>query len=112
MSVMSLADGMGWVGGVVAAVAYVLVSRGRMAPDSARFHGLNVGAAAMLAVAAFDRAALPSACMNVLWILFGLSSLAAAARAGRRLPAVPRPAAGHEDGWSRTSAPARSGVLP
>jgi hypothetical protein len=99
--VMSWADGMGWVGGVVAAVAYVLVSRGRMAPDSARFHGLNVAAAAMLAVAAFDRTALPSACMNVLWILFGLGSLAAAARAGRRLPAPLDPAGAAADDRAR-----------
>jgi hypothetical protein len=91
--VLSLTDVLGWVGGLVATAGYVLAARGRVRPDSPRFHALNMAAAAMLAVAAFSRDALPSACLNVAWIIFGaLSVTTAVARPVRREPSARTPA--------------------
>lgn len=87
--VLSMADMMGWVGGLMAAAAYVLVARGRVAPDSVGFHAVNVAAAALLAVAAFDHDALPSAVFNLLWIVFGGMSVLAAVRT-RSVASTPR----------------------
>lgn len=82
---LSMADLMGWVGGLMAAAAYVLVARGRVAPDSTGFHAVNVAAAALLAVAAFSHDAISSGVINLLWIVFGGVSVLAALRA--RTPA-------------------------
>lgn len=78
---LSMADLMGWVGGLMAAAAYVLVARGRVAPTSAGFHAVNVAAAALLAVAAFSHDAISSGVINLLWIAFGGMSVLAAVRA-------------------------------
>ncbi len=69
-------DLLGWLGGALGAVAYVLVSTRRIVPDAFLFQGLNMVGAALLSVASFHSGALPSACMNIAWILFGLRSLA------------------------------------
>lgn len=82
---------LGWVGGGLVAAAYVMVSTQRIAPDAALFQGLNMVGAALLCVACFNSGALPSACMNIAWILFGVHSLAMASRRRRRAAsALPR----------------------
>lgn len=82
-------DLLGWVGGGLGAVAYVLVSTRRIVADAALFQGLNMVGAALLCVACFHSGALPSACMNVAWILFGAQSLAMASHRRRRAAPAP-----------------------
>lgn len=86
---LSSLDFLGWVGGALGAVAYVLVSMRRILPDGFRFQGLNMVGAALLSVASFHSGALPSACMNIAWILFGVQSLVLACQR-RRNSAPPR----------------------
>lgn len=75
---------LGWLGGGLGAVAYVLVSTRRVNADSGLFQGLNMVGAAMLCVGAFHSGALPNAYMNIAWIGFGAHSLAGASRRRRR----------------------------
>ena len=100
---MQATDVMGWVGGIAAAGGYVVVARGWLPPDSARFHVLNMVAAGLLAVPAFAHGALSSGYLNLLWIGFGAASVASryvtplspgrrAAAAGARRPAPSGPA--------------------
>ena len=88
-------DLLGWVGGGLVAVAYLLVSTRRAGPDATLFQGLNIAGAALLGVASFRSGALPSACMNVAWILLGVQSLAMASQRRRRATSTP-PLAGYE----------------
>lgn len=88
-------DLLGWVGGGLGAVAYVLVSTRRILADTALFQGLNMVGASLLCVASFNSGALPSACMNIAWIVFGMQSLAMASHSRRRAAAEP-PLAGQE----------------
>lgn len=77
-------DLLGWLGGGLGAVAYVLVSTRRVNADSVLFHGLNMVGAAMLCVGAFHSGALPNAYMNIAWVGFGAQSLAGASQRRRR----------------------------
>ncbi len=86
-------DLLGWAGGGLVAAAYVLVSSRRVAPDAGLFQGLNMVGAALLGVASFHSGAVPSAFMNVAWIVFGLHSLAVSGQRRRRVASAP-PAAG------------------
>ena len=67
---------LGWLGGGLGALAYVLVSTRRINADTALFQGLNMVGAALLCVGAFHSGALPNAWMNIAWIAFGAQSLA------------------------------------
>ena len=97
-------DLLGWVGGGLGAVAYVLVSTRRIVADAVLFQGLNMVGAALLCVASFHSGALPSACMNVAWILFGVRSLAVASQRRRRAVSGSAPApAGREVGGGAVS---------
>lgn len=111
---MLATDVMGWVGGIVAAGGYVVVARGWLPPSSARFHAMNIAAAAMLAVPAFAHGALSSAYLNLLWIGFGAASVAArwapAVSSGRRPAAAGAQRPAPSGRASRASAaPARPG---
>lgn len=77
-------DLFGWMGGMLCAAAYVLVSGRRIAPDGAPFQGLNIVGATLLSVSCFHNGALPSACVNIVWILFGIQSLVVAGNRRRR----------------------------
>lgn len=76
-------DLMGWAGGLMVAVAYVMVSLRRLAPDSALFQLLNVAGAAALGVSCVADGALPPACLNALWLVFGVRSLVVGGLRGR-----------------------------
>lgn len=73
---LGLFDVVGWAGGAVVAVAYVLVSTRRVNADEPLFQGLNILGAAMLGVASLHQNAMPSAGWNLVWVLIGLHSLA------------------------------------
>ncbi|CUR54162.1 hypothetical protein NOCA2130002 [metagenome] len=81
---LSPMDLLGWTGGMMGAVAYVLVSNRRIRPDSVAFQGVNMVGAAMLATASFSAGAIPSAGMNALWIAFGLHALVVGGRSTAR----------------------------
>lgn len=74
--VLALLAVMGWVGGGAVAIAYVLVSVRRIAPDSTMFQVLNIVGAAMLGVACLYQDALPSAGLNLVWVAVGLRAFA------------------------------------
>ncbi len=80
-------DLLGWVGGAVAALAYVLVSTRRVAPEAAMFQGMNVMAAVLLGTAAYSSGAISNACVNIVWIAFGTHALMTSRR---RRAATPR----------------------
>lgn len=73
---LALLDVVGWVGGGAVAIAYVLVSARRIAPDATVFQVLNIVGAAMLGVACLYQGALPSAGLNLVWVAVGSSTLA------------------------------------
>lgn len=72
MSVGAVAMILGWVGAISSMAAYYLVSSGRFAPDSLRYHALNMSACAMLAVACLATGSWPSMVTNVLFIAIGV----------------------------------------
>lgn len=74
---MSTLDLLGWLGGGLGAVAYVLVSTGRLAPTATSFQGLNMVGAALLGMAAVKHGAVSNAVMNIAWIGFGAQALIA-----------------------------------
>lgn len=82
-------DLLGWLGGGLGAVAYVLVSTRRIMADAVLFQGLNMVGAALLCIASFHSGALPSACMNIAWILFGVQSLVMTNQRRRRAASAP-----------------------
>ncbi len=59
-----------WVGGASDALAQ------RVVPDAFLFEGLNIVGAALLSGVSLHGGALPSACVNLVWILLGVRSLA------------------------------------
>lgn len=78
--------GAGWAGAIGVLVAYVLVSRRHLAPDSKRFQGANaLGSLFIGANAALD-GAWPSAVLNGTWIVIGLAAIAQALRTNRSSP--------------------------
>ena len=63
--------------------AYVLVSLGKVAADSVKFQLLNIVGAAGFIVNGWWHGAIPSAALNVIWMLFGIVALWRISR-GRR----------------------------
>ncbi len=86
-------DLLGWVGGALGALAYVLVSTRRVAPEAAMFQGMNVAAAVLLGTAAYSSGAISNATVNVVWIAFGTHAIMTS---GRRRATAPRTVAAPE----------------
>lgn len=61
----------GWIGDVIVATGYVLVSLQRVEPSRRTFHALNVSGGALLTVTALYRFELPNMILNILWMAFG-----------------------------------------
>jgi hypothetical protein len=72
-----LLDVLGWIGGLLVACGYALVSARRLAADAATFQVLNVVGALLLGVSCAVSGALPSAFLNAVWLVVGLRSLLA-----------------------------------
>ncbi len=66
---------LGWLGAAALLLAYGLASTGRLAAEGARFQSLNLGGAVTLTVNSAYNGALPSAALNVVWIVIGLAAL-------------------------------------
>jgi hypothetical protein len=61
----------GWAGAVLILVAYLLLSMGRLAGQSLVYQGMNIVGAAGFVINGWWHRALPSAALNVLWLLIG-----------------------------------------
>ena len=61
----------GWAGAVLILVAYLLLSAGKLTGQSLVYQGMNVVGAAGFVVNGWWHGALPSASLNILWLLIG-----------------------------------------
>ena len=62
----------GWAGAVLILLAYLLLSAGRLTGQSLLYQGMNVVGAAGFVVNGWWHGALPSATLNILWLMIGL----------------------------------------
>ena len=61
----------GWGGAVLILLAYLLLSAGKLTGQSLLYQGMNVVGAAGFVINGWWHGALPSAALNVLWLLIG-----------------------------------------
>jgi hypothetical protein len=61
----------GWVGAGLILLAYLLLSVGRLTGQSLTYQGINVVGAAGFVINGWWHGAIPSAALNVLWLLIG-----------------------------------------
>lgn len=61
----------GWAGAVLILLAYLLLSAGRLTGQSLVYQAMNVVGAAGFVINGWWHGALPSAALNVLWLLIG-----------------------------------------
>jgi hypothetical protein len=61
----------GWAGAALILFAYLLLSAGRLTGQSLVYQGMNVIGAAGFVINGWWHGALPSASLNVLWLLIG-----------------------------------------
>ena len=61
----------GWVGAALILLAYLLLSAGRVTGQSLTYQGRNVVGAAGFVINGWWHGAIPSAALNVLWLLIG-----------------------------------------
>jgi hypothetical protein len=61
----------GWIGASLILLAYLLLSAGRLTGQSLLYQGMNVVGAAGFVVNGWWHGALPSAALNVLWLMIG-----------------------------------------
>ena len=66
-----LVEVVGWVGATLILLAYLLLSAGRLTGQSLVYQGMNVVGAAGFIVNGWWHGAIPSAALNVLWLLIG-----------------------------------------
>ncbi|PSJ41531.1 CBU_0592 family membrane protein [Sphingomonas deserti] len=83
-----LVETAGWAGAVLILVAYLLLSMGRMSGQSAAYQAMNVVGAAGFIVNGVWHGAMPSATLNVIWMLIGVVALT---RIARRRTDITRP---------------------
>lgn len=62
----------GWGGASLILIAYLLLSAGRMTGQSLSYQGMNVVGAFGFVINGWWHGALPSATLNVLWLMIGL----------------------------------------
>ena len=65
----------GWVGAALILSAYLLLSMGRLTGQSALYQGMNVAGAAGFIVNGWWHGAIPSASLNVVWMMIGAGAL-------------------------------------
>ena len=62
----------GWAGAVLILLAYLLLSAGKLTGQSLTYQAMNVLGAAGFVINGWWHRALPSAVLNVLWLLIGV----------------------------------------
>jgi len=68
-------DSIGWIGSVMVVLAYALNIAKKMASDSLTYYLLNILGSACLIVNTYYHHAIPSAVVNVIWVLIALAAL-------------------------------------
>ena len=72
MSAVQIAvEAAGWTGAALILLAYLLLSAGKLTGQSLVYQGMNVVGAAGFVINGWWHGALPSASLNVLWLLIG-----------------------------------------
>jgi hypothetical protein len=66
-----LVEIVGWIGAALILLAYLLLSMGKLTGQSAVYQWMNVFGAAGFTVNGWWHGALPSAALNVIWMLIG-----------------------------------------
>jgi hypothetical protein len=61
----------GWIGASLILLAYLLLSAGKLTGQSLVYQGMNVVGAAGFIVNGWRHGAIPSAVLNVIWMLIG-----------------------------------------
>ena len=61
----------GWAGAALILLAYLLLSAGKLTGQSLIYQGMNVVGAAGFIINGWWHEAIPSAALNVLWLLIG-----------------------------------------
>ena len=77
----------GWAGAALILLAYLLLSAERLTGQSAVYQGMNVVGAAGFIVNGWWHGALPSAVLNVIWMLIGALALSRIIARRRARPA-------------------------
>ena len=65
----------GWAGAVLILLAYLLLSAGKLTGQSIVYQAMNVVGAAGFTVNGWWHGAIPSAALNVIWMLIGAIAL-------------------------------------
>ena len=65
----------GWAGASLILLAYLFLSAGKLTGQSLAYQGMNVVGAAGFIINGWWHGALPSAALNVLWLLIGAIAL-------------------------------------
>lgn len=75
----------GWAGAVLILLAYLLLSTGKLTGQSLTYQVMNVVGAAGFVINGWWHRAIPSAALNVLWLLIGgIASVRILRRRGER----------------------------
>jgi hypothetical protein len=61
----------GWLGALLILLAYLLLSAGKLTGQSLVYQGMNIVGAAGFVINGWWHRAIPSAALNVLWLLIG-----------------------------------------
>jgi hypothetical protein len=61
----------GWIGAALILLAYLLLSMGKVTGQSPLYQGMNIVGAAGFIINGWWHGALPSAVLNVIWMLIG-----------------------------------------
>jgi hypothetical protein len=61
----------GWAGALLILLAYLLLSAGKLTGQSLAYQGMNIVGAAGFVINGWWHRAIPSAALNVLWLLIG-----------------------------------------
>ncbi len=70
-----LFESIGWAGTGSIVAAYHLVSCGKLRPDSAVYHFLNLGGALAVGASAFPKQAWPAVGLEIIWAGIALTAL-------------------------------------
>ena len=65
----------GWIGASLILCAYLLLSMGRLTGQSLAYQAMNVAGAAGFIVNGWWHGAIPSAALNVVWMMIGAGAL-------------------------------------
>jgi hypothetical protein len=77
----------GWAGALLILLAYLLLSAGKFTGQSLAYQAMNVVGAAGFIVNGWWHGALPSATLNVLWLMIGLFASVRILKARKGRPA-------------------------